>query len=44
MCNRTYRVVLRRKNLSTTRGEHVLFDEIRYLRVCIPTRTNLIRV
>jgi hypothetical protein len=29
-CGRTYRMVVLRKNLSTERGEKVLFDEIRY--------------
>jgi hypothetical protein len=28
-CNRSYQVVALRKNISRTRGEHVLFDEIR---------------
>jgi len=29
-CARAYRVVVLRKNISRTRGEHALFDEIRY--------------
>jgi hypothetical protein len=29
-CKRSYRVVALRKNISRSRGEHVLFDEIRY--------------
>jgi Transposase DDE domain group 1 len=29
-CQRTYRVVALRKNISRTRGEHVLIEEIRY--------------
>jgi hypothetical protein len=29
-CNRAYRVVALRKNISRSRGEHVLLDEIRY--------------
>ena len=29
-CNKTYRVVVLRKNLSVERGEKVLFDDIRY--------------
>jgi hypothetical protein len=29
-CKRSYQVVALRKNISRTRGEHVLFDEIRY--------------
>ncbi len=29
-CDREYRVVALRKNISVERGEHVLFDEIRY--------------
>lgn len=39
-CARSYRVVALRKNISKTRGEHVLFDEIRYL-FYITTRTDL---
>jgi hypothetical protein len=37
---RAYRVVALRKNISKTRGEHVLFDEIRYL-FYLTTRTDL---
>jgi hypothetical protein len=37
---RPYRVVVVRKNISKTRGEHVLFDEIRYF-FYITTRTDL---
>jgi hypothetical protein len=29
-CRKTYRVVVVRKNLSVERGEHVLFDDVRY--------------
>jgi hypothetical protein len=29
-CRKTYRMVVVRKNLSRERGEHVLFDEVRY--------------
>ena len=29
-CHKTYRMVVVRKNLSRERGEHVLFDEVRY--------------
>ena len=39
-CARTYRVVALRKNISKTRGEHVLIDEIRYF-FYITTRTDL---
>ncbi len=39
-CSRPYRVVALRKNISKTRGEHVLFDEIRYL-FYITTRNDL---
>lgn len=39
-CTRAYRVVALRKNISKTRGEHVLFDEIRYF-FFITTRTDL---
>ena len=39
-CSRAYRVVVVRKNISQTRGENVLFDEIRYL-FYITTRTDL---
>ena len=39
-CARPYRVVALRKNISKTRGEHVLFDEIRYF-FYITTRTDL---
>jgi hypothetical protein len=39
-CARPYRVVALRKNISRSRGEHVLFDEIRYF-FYITTRTDL---
>jgi hypothetical protein len=39
-CSRPYRVVALRKNISKTRGEQVLFDEIRYF-FYITTRTDL---
>ncbi|MGH9009930.1 MAG: IS1380 family transposase [Acidimicrobiia bacterium] len=39
-CRRPYRVVVVRKNISRTRGERVLFDEIRYF-FYITTRTDL---
>jgi hypothetical protein len=39
-CARAYRVVVVRKNISRSRGENVLFDEIRYL-FYITTRTDL---
>jgi hypothetical protein len=39
-CARPYRVIALRKNISKTRGEHVLFDEIRYF-FSITTRTDL---
>jgi Transposase DDE domain group 1 len=39
-CARAYRVVVVRKNISQTRGENVLFDEIRYF-FYITTRTDL---
>jgi hypothetical protein len=39
-CGRTYRVVALRKNISRSRGEQVLFDEIRYF-FYITTRTDL---
>ena len=39
-CNRPYRVVALRKNISKMKGEHVLFDEIRYF-FYITTRTDL---
>jgi hypothetical protein len=39
-CARAYRVVVVRKNISRSRGEQVLFDEIRYL-FYITTRTDL---
>jgi Transposase DDE domain group 1 len=39
-CARAYRVVAVRKNISRTRGEQVLFDEIRYF-FYITTRTDL---
>jgi len=39
-CKRAYRVVALRKNISKTKGAHVLFDEIRYF-FYITTRTDL---
>jgi hypothetical protein len=39
-CSRSYRVVALRKNISKMKGEHVLFDEIRYF-FYITTRTDL---
>ena len=39
-CDRPYRVVALRKNISKMKGEHVLFDEIRYF-FYITTRTDL---
>ena len=39
-CSRAYRVVALRKNISKMKGEHVLFDEIRYF-FYITTRTDL---
>ena len=39
-CSRAYRVVVVRKNISRSRGEDVLFDEIRYF-FYITTRTDL---
>jgi hypothetical protein len=39
-CTRPYRMVVVRKNISKTKGEHVLFDEIRYF-FYITTRTDL---
>lgn len=39
-CSRPYRVVVLRKNISKTKGDQVLFDEIRYL-FYITTRTDL---
>ncbi len=39
-CSRPYRVVALRKNISKLKGEHVLFDEIRYF-FYITTRTDL---
>jgi len=39
-CQRSYRVVALRKNISKMRAEHVLFDEIRYF-FYITTRTDL---
>ena len=39
-CRRSYRVVVVRKNISRTRSEDVLFDEIRYF-LHITTRTDL---
>ena len=37
-CRRPYRVVVVRKNISRTRGDQVLFDEIRFY---VTTRTDL---
>ena len=39
-CQRSYRVVVLRKNISQMKGEQVLFDEIRYF-FYITTRTDL---
>jgi hypothetical protein len=39
-CSRAYRVVVLRKNISRSRGENVLFDEIRYF-FYVTTRTDL---
>jgi Transposase DDE domain group 1 len=39
-CSRAYRVVVVRKNISQTRGDNVLFDEIRYF-FYVTTRTDL---
>ena len=39
-CSRSYRVAVLRKNISRSRGENVLFDEIRYF-FYITTRTDL---
>ncbi len=39
-CSRPYRVVALRKNISKLKGEHVLFDEIRYF-FYLTTRTDL---
>ena len=39
-CSRPYRVVALRKNISKSRGEQVLFDEVRYF-FYITTRTDL---
>jgi hypothetical protein len=39
-CQRPYRVVVLRKNISNMKGEHLLFDEIRYF-FYITTRTDL---
>jgi hypothetical protein len=39
-CARPYRVIALRKNISKSRGEHVLFDEVRYF-FYITTRTDL---
>lgn len=39
-CSRSYRVVVVRKNVSKSKGENVLFDEIRYL-FSITTRRDL---
>jgi hypothetical protein len=39
-CSRPYRMVVVRKNISKSRGENVLFDEIRYL-FYITTRADL---
>jgi hypothetical protein len=41
-CQRPYRVVVVRKNISKTKGDQVLFDEIRY-QFYITTRTDLSR-
>jgi hypothetical protein len=38
-CNRSYRVIALRKNITKSRGEQVLFDEIRYF-FYITTRTD----
>ena len=38
-CDRAYRVVALRKNISKTRGEHVLFDEVRYFFYITPAPT-----
>jgi hypothetical protein len=39
-CSRSYRVVVLRKNISSSRGDTVLFDEIRYF-FYVTTRTDL---
>jgi hypothetical protein len=39
-CSRPYRVIALRKNISRTRGEHVLIEEIRYF-FYVTTRTDL---
>ncbi len=39
-CKRSYRVVALRKNITKTRGEQVLFDDVRYF-FYITTRTDL---
>jgi len=39
-CRRSYRVVVVRKNISRTKGEQVLFDEVRYF-FYLTTRTEL---
>src|SRR2546430_1748411 len=39
-CSRAYRVIALRKNISRSRGEQVLFDEVRYF-FYITTRTDL---
>jgi len=39
-CQRSYRLVVLRKNISNMKGENVLFDEIRYF-FYITTRTDL---
>lgn len=39
-CQRAYRVVAVRKNISRSKGEHVLFDDIRY-HFYVTTRTDL---
>ena len=39
-CARGYRVIALRKNLTKTRGEHALFDEIKYF-FYVTTRTDL---
>jgi hypothetical protein len=39
-CTKPYRVIVLRKNISKSRGDHVLFDELRYF-FYITTRTDL---
>ena len=39
-CTRPYRVIVLRKNITKSRGDHALFDEIRYF-FYITTRTDL---